>query len=225
MPDSSLLTVSKLSRFSRSGDSLLRDISFSISAGDRWAITGPSGAGKTLLLRALAQLDPVEGEILWRGEPIFPVAIPDYRAQVVHLPQASPVIEGTVADNLGLPYQLKRYAAEEWSRSQAVEWCARLGKQEDFLKRSSADLSGGEKQIVALLRVLPLDARILLLDEASAALDRSTEIRFEKLVDEWMSERPDERAVVWVSHDEEQRQRVSSRVLHLEHGRMTGEPA
>lgn len=204
---------------------MLEEISLSISAGERWAVSGPSGSGKTLLLRALAQLDPVRGEILWKGEPVPPSALPDYRAKVIYLPQASPVIEGTVEDNLRLPQQLKRYADREWSRSQAVDWCQRLGKQEDFLKRSSADLSGGEKQIVALLRVLPLDARILLLDEATGALDRSTEEKFEQLVEEWLSEKPEDRAVVWVSHDEEQRQRVSSRVLPLAKGRMVEEDA
>lgn len=220
MSDVPLLTVRNLSRTSRSGESLLSEISLSISAGERWAVTGPSGSGKTLLLRALAQLDRTDGEILWKGAPVLKSAVPDYRSQVVYLPQASPVVEGTVEDNLRLPQQLKRYADREWSRSQAVEWCQRLGKHEDFLKRASADLSGGEKQIVALLRVLPLDARILLLDEATGALDRSTEEKFETLVDEWLAERPEERAVVWVSHDEAQRQRVSSRVLQLNQGRV-----
>lgn len=225
MTDTPLLTVRDLNRFSRSGDPLLADINFSISAGEHWAITGPSGAGKTLLLRALALLDPIQGELRWQGDPVQPASVPDYRSKVVYLSQASPVIEGTVEDNLRLPYQLERYADAEWSRSQAENWCRQLGKQEDFLQQSSADLSGGEKQIVALLRVLPLDAQVLLLDEASSALDPTTEENFETLVDEWLSEWPEERAVVWVSHDEAQRQRVSSRSIHLEHGRMTEDAA
>jgi len=221
MPESSLLTVTNLSRSNRKGESLLEGIRISVSAGERWAVTGASGAGKTLLLRALALLDPVHGEIRWKGELVQPAAVPGYRSKVVYVSQASVVIEGTVEDNLRLPFQLERYADREWSGSQVAQWCQRLGKKEDFLKRSSSDLSGGEKQIVALLRVLPLDAQILLLDEATSALDPNTEQKFEMLVDEWLSEQPAERAVVWVSHDEQQRQRVSSQSIHLEHGRMT----
>jgi putative ABC transport system ATP-binding protein len=221
MTDTALLTVNHLSRTTGRGESLLADISIAVSAGERWAVAGPSGSGKTLLLRALALLDPVEGEFRWQGEPILSSSVPEYRSHVVYLSQSSPVIEGTVEDNLRIPYQLSRYADRDWSRSQAAAWCQQLGKQESFLQRSSADLSGGEKQIVALLRVLPLDAQILLLDEATSALDPATEEKFESLVDAWLSERPDERAVVWVSHDESQRQRVSSQSLHLEHGRMS----
>lgn len=225
MSDSPLLTVTNLNRTTRTGESLLSDVSFSICAGERWAVAGPTGSGKTLLLRALALLDPAEGELRWKGEPVSAASAPEYRSKVVYLAQASPVTEGTVEDNLRLPYQLSRYRERDWSLSQAVERCQRLGQSEKFLERASSDLSGGERQIVALLRVLPLDAQILLLDEATSALDRSTEERFESLVEEWLSERTEERAVVWVSHDDAQRQRVSSQSIGLERGRMTEDAA
>ena len=90
-----------------SPDWLFRHIQLEIEPGDRLALVGPTGSGKSLILRALALLDSVdEGEIAWRGKSISDRDVPEYRARAMYLQQRSPVLEGTVEDNLKLPFEL-----------------------------------------------------------------------------------------------------------------------
>jgi putative ABC transport system ATP-binding protein len=211
-----LLEVRDLTRHCPSGTVLLANVSLSVRAGERLAVTGESGSGKTVLLRCLARLDPCEGEIRWEGRPVPAAKIPRYRSEVMYLPQASPGWEGTVEENLRLPLTLGTHCSRTFSREQVLSRLERLGKGEDFLERRFSDLSGGERQIVALLRALPLEPRLLLLDEASSALDPRSEEVFEQLIAEWLQANIRPRGLIWVTHDESQRQRVSDREIRIE---------
>jgi ABC-type sugar transport system ATPase subunit len=105
-----LLEVRKLTR-TDGGRVLLDDVSLEVGAGERVALQGPSGSGKTLLLRSLALLDPLDqGEVLYEGEPVADDEVPGFRRRVVYLTQAPVLVEGTVADNLALPFRLRRAA-------------------------------------------------------------------------------------------------------------------
>src|SRR6266478_4288314 len=101
-----LLEAQRIGRFAReSRNWLLRDVSLAVRGGDRLAIIGPTGSGKTLLLRSLALLDPTdEGQVLRLNGPISPDSVPDFRRQVIYLHQRPALIEGTVEDNLRLPF-------------------------------------------------------------------------------------------------------------------------
>ncbi len=220
-----LLDARDLTRRDRAGQILLDRVSLQVSARERWAVTGDSGAGKTLLLRSLAWLDPCEGEVWWRGERIRTTNVPEFRAHVIYLAQAPAMIAGSVEDNLRLPFALKRHVDRAFHPDAIQRQLDRLGKRNGFLARRDSELSGGEKQIVAILRALQLDPGILLLDEATSALDPATERQVEGLVTEWLAASTGERAVVWVSHDEAQRRRVADRALHLHAGRVEGETA
>ena len=202
-------------------DWLFRDISFEISPGDRLALVGPTGSGKSLVLRALALLDPLdEGEVHWRGRPISNPEVPEFRSQSIYLQQRSPVVEGTVEENLRIPYQLDLRQNLALPLDKATTLLERLGKDDSFLTTQTANLSGGERQIVALLRALLTDPTVLLLDEPSAALDPTATMALESLVESWFSEAPRQRAYVWVSHDPAQASRVGSSLIRLEGGLM-----
>lgn len=201
---------------------LLNDVGVEILPGDRVAVTGPSGSGKTLLLRALALLDPLEGgEIRWRGRPVLRDRVPAFRRQAIYAHQRPALAGQTVEEVLGQPLLLRAYRDRRFQRDRVVELLERLGRDEDFLSKSPRDLSGGESQIVALVRALQLDPAVLLLDEPTAALDSQTIQAAESLLETWLAESPDSRAVVWVSHDAAQAARVASRVLHVRDGRLT----
>ena len=87
---------------------LLRDVNATLNAGDRVAVIGPSGSGKSLLLRALALLDPHDcGEIRWRGQLVSGSQVPVYRRHVMYMHQRPPLLEGTVDENLQYPFRLK----------------------------------------------------------------------------------------------------------------------
>lgn len=219
-PTGALLTARDLARrHPGTADWLYRGIDLEIEAGDRWALVGPTGSGKSLILRAIALLDPTDlGEIYWRGQTIPDDSVPEYRAHVLYLQQRSPVIEGTVEENLKLPFTMRLRQDSPYPRSQLVDLLQNLDRGEDFLTSRTTNLSGGERQMVALLRALLVSPTVLLLDEPSAALDPQTTTALERLVDAWQTQAATERAYVWVTHDAEQAQRVADRVVHLEQG-------
>ncbi len=204
---------------------IVRDVSLSVRPGDRIGLVGPSGSGKSVFLRALALLDPLdEGELRFRGRVVFGRAVPRYRSRVMYAPQRAPLFDGSVLRNLELPFRLKIRRGSTFDRARAVRLLESLGRSEDFLAQDAQDLSGGEAQIVALTRVLQLDPSVLLLDEPTAALDRDSATLVERVMSAWVHERPDERAFVWVGHDLEQVARVVRRTIRMERGRLSEVP-
>ena len=200
-------------------DWLLRGVCIAVRPGDRLALIGPSGSGKTVFLRALALLDPHdEGSIEWNGRSLVGDAIPAYRKQVVYLHQRPPLFDGTVEDNLKYPFTLKAHQAKRFDRARVACILENLERDETFLEKSSRDLSGGEAQIVALIRCLQLDPAMLLLDEPTASLDRATADVAEELLYRWQQEASRERSFIWVSHDLEQAKRMSDRSLQMHVG-------
>lgn len=215
-----LLEARGLTRNKPGGGFLLDDIHLAIGPSERVAIVGPSGAGKTLLLRALAMLDAIDaGELLWRGQSVACGETPAFRAQVIYLNQRPAILEGTVEDNLRLPFSLAVHRERRFDRDRAIHGLEQFGRGAEFLQKRDRELSGGESQIVALLRVLQLEPTVLLLDEPTSALDPETVLIAERLVDEW---RGGERSAVWVSHDAEQGKRVAGRIVGVDRGRVNG---
>ena len=200
---------------------LVRDVELELGAGDRLAVHGPSGAGKTVLLRSLALLDPIDrGSISWNGVEVTGEAVPRYRSRVNYLHQAPALGEATVAAVLRRPFELAMHREKEWREELARELFAELGREDSFLDKDRRDLSGGERQLTALVRALLLDPQILLLDEPTSALDSATALLAEALIERWLRRRP-ERAYVWVCHDDDQRRRVSDRSLTMVAGTLS----
>ncbi|KWO06494.1 ATP-binding cassette domain-containing protein [Burkholderia ubonensis] len=206
-------------RDARSGKILLAPTDFSLPAGARVAITGPSGSGKSVLLRALALLDPLDGgRVLWRGRPIRRSAIPRYRRSVAYLRQRPAQTDGTVESQLRYPYSLAVYRDLAFDRARAEQLAAHAGRGADFLDKRASELSGGEAQIAALLRVLQLDPDVLLLDEPTSALDPDSTRAIEALVGAWFDAAPDARAYLWVSHDPAQAARIGTLRVTMQAG-------
>jgi putative ABC transport system ATP-binding protein len=216
----------------RTGRLLLHPADVVIEAGARIAVRGPSGSGKSVLLRTLAWLDaPDRGTVAWRGEPIRrsrPATIPAYRSAVAYLRQRPALLDGSVADNMRAPFSLRQHKHARYDAARVTEWLAVIGRGADFLERRASELSGGEAQIAALIRTLQLDPDVLLLDEPTAALDAEAAAALETLVAGWFGAAPDARAYAWVTHDAAQAERVGAqrwqvdagvvRAVHVEHG-------
>jgi putative ABC transport system ATP-binding protein len=223
MSEGVLLEARGVGRRAPGGGWLLADVTLALRPGDSVALAGPSGAGKTLLLRALAFLDPLDaGEVRWRGRPVGRGEVPSFRREVVYLHQRPALFEGTVEDNLRLPFALKAHAGQRFDKGRALVLLDALGRDPSFLDKQQQDLSGGEAQVTALVRALQLDPTVLLLDEPTAALDPETARSAEALVKSWLDETPG-RAFVWVGHDPAQALRVSARRVRLRAGRLEGE--
>lgn len=188
---------------------LLRDVSLAVGPGERIAVVGPSGSGKSLLLRALALLDPVDaGEVHWNGVPVAPHRVPDFRAVVTYVPQRAVLLEGTVEENLRRPYAFRVHHQARFDREWILTQLRQLGRASAFLNQRHTELSGGEAQLVALLRTLQLNPTLLLLDEPTASLDRHTTEMAEALLGTWLAGST-QRACIWVTHDLAQANRVA----------------
>jgi putative ABC transport system ATP-binding protein len=211
-------------RDAKSGNWLIRDVSFEVNLGQRLSLEGPTGAGKTVLLRALALLDPLDaGSIAWQGRAVAGDAVPGYRKQVVYLHQRPALLDGSVEDNLRHPFTLRVHHGSRFDRRRVLPLLDGLGRGAEFLGRSSRDLSGGEAQIVALVRAVQLDPAVLLLDEPTASLDQVTARAVERLLHGWFVAGDGRRSLIWVSHDPDQAQRVAAQRLTMRSGHLDRE--
>lgn len=218
-----LKAVGLTRRDTATGRLLLDDVNLQIAPGECVALLGPSGSGKTLLLRALAWLDPLEaGEVTWRSTSPAAIGAPSFRRRVMYLHQSPWLPEGTVREALQQPFTLKSLASEEnfpFDEQRLSNWLAELEREDSFLDQQTSDLSGGERQILALFRVLQLSPDVLLLDEPTSALDWYTQQLVEKLITRWVKVQSC-RAIVLVTHDEQQAQRLADRTLRMNQGRL-----
>lgn len=197
-----------------------RGLSLELGGGEQLAVVGPTGSGKSLLLRCLASLDAAdEGTLAFGGRDFDDWDLPELRSRVVYLHQRPALWEGTVEDNLAAVYRLATHRRRHYDRGHAAELLAAFGRGESFLGKATADLSGGEQQITALVRALCIEPSVLLLDEASASMDAEATAQAEELIGRWVGE-GHARAVAWTSHDAVQVSRVATRTLAL-----TGESA
>ncbi len=202
---------------------LLHPVNFTLSGGDRVAITGSSGSGKSVFLRTLALLDaPGSGEVVWRNHPVVAAQIPAYRSRVCYIAQRPALVDGTVEDNLRFPYSLNIFKQQTFDIEKARGLLRQAGKPESFLLKTAEDLSGGEAQVVSLIRAIQLDPEVMLLDEPTAALDPQSSRAVEALVDTWFaSGTAATRAYIWVSHDHDQAQRMSNIRFEMHAGVLT----
>lgn len=189
-------------------------MAFDLAAGDRLALLGPSGIGKTRLLRGLALLDPpAEVRIRLQGRAPSAWTVPRWRSRVVLVSQRTTVVPGTVETNLRLPFALAVHRHRRFDRRRLLGWLGALGRDERFLGLEAGHLSGGEAQLVALLRALQLDPPVLLLDEPTASLDPTATAAVEAVLSAWLAEGA--RACVLTSHDAGQTGRFATRHLEL----------
>jgi putative ABC transport system ATP-binding protein len=176
-------------------------------------IVGPSGGGKTTLLRLLNRLDvPTSGEIRFRGDPLDSLDPLVLRRRVGMVFQRPAPFPGSVRDNL----LVADPAAANGSLSAALD-AAGLG--ETFLDRSADDLSGGETQRLCLARTLVTEPEVLLMDEPTSALDRGSQRLLEATARRLAAEG---RPVLWVTHDLDQAERLADDCVVLIEGHVAG---
>lgn len=195
------------------GRRLVDDVSFRVDRGERFVVVGPSGAGKTSLLRLLNRLDePDDGTVLLDGRDVRSIEPTDLRRRVGLVPQDPGLWDGTVRDNVDLGPRLR---GEPVDGELVASILDRTGLA-DKADRDVRDLSGGEAQRVALARTLVNEPEVVLLDEPTASLDPGTRDRIETLLEEILADR----TAVLVTHDRRQARRMGDRVLVLEDGRV-----
>jgi ABC-type iron transport system FetAB ATPase subunit len=184
----------------------LAPIDLNIAPGECVSLTGLSGSGKTRLLRAIADLDPHQGDALVAGHSMFAMPATDWRRQVGLLPAESHWWRDQVSEHfITTPIQL----------------LAELGLDADCLGWQVSRISSGERQRLALARLLDRKPAVLLLDEPTANLDPDNTAHVEQLILRYAKEHG--AAILWVSHDPLQRKRISQHRLQIVGNRIAAE--
>lgn len=196
-----MLSVKNLSRPG------LEPVTFELAAGECLALRGPSGAGKSLLLRALADLDPNDGDLRLDGKPREEIPAPVWRRRVGYVP-AEP---GWWSERLGDHF-------DDWPGQAGPARRLQISPEADT--RPVSRLSTGERQRLALLRALEQRPEVLLLDEPTGPLDEETTAAVEALLRE---KQDNGLAIVWVTHDKRQAERVATRRFWIDRGRLREE--
>lgn len=158
---------------------VLKDISFEVKAGEMLGIVGRSGAGKSTLVNLISRLyDPVEGYIKIDGIDVKKMGFKELRESIAMVSQETYIFMGTVAENIAYarPEATRKEIIEAAMQASAHDFICKMPQGYDTIIGSSGrTLSGGEKQRISIARAILANPRILILDEATSAVDTETE--------------------------------------------------
>ena len=203
----------------RGGATVLRDVSVDVPEGELLVVIGPSGGGKSSLLRCLNRLNDIDsGSIHLDGQSIYDLPVTELRRKVGMMFQKTAAFEGSVADNIAYGARLQ---GQTLTQEETLALMSQVSLETELADKPAAELSGGQEQRLAIARALALNPSLLLLDEPTSSLDPIATSRVE---DSLMQLRQQsDLTMIWVSHSIEQARRIGSRVLLLDGGRIIRE--
>lgn len=200
------------------GYPILQDISFEVCEGDRVVIVGPSGAGKTSLLRLLNRLsEPTSGKIYLDNQEYHQIPVLQLRARIALVPQEAKLLGMTVKQALAYPLTLRRLP-KQTIQQRISNWIEQLHIPDSWLERTEVQLSAGQRQLVAIARALVIQPQILLLDEPTFALDASATSRVLTVLTQLAQNH--NTTILMVNNQLEIGQMFCTRLLYLVQGRL-----
>ncbi len=193
---------------------ILSAISFSLFPGEKAALCGKSGSGKSSILRTLLGLHHLKsGTVYFHEQPLTPKSVQSIRSCTAYIGQEPMLGAKNVREALLLPFQFKAHRDHRPTEAQLITVLQRLQLPADILSQDSSRISGGEKQRIALARGLLLGKKLYLLDEVTSALDaESKQAVFEVFSDPHLT-------VLSVAHDSEWLERCGI-IFELEAGQL-----
>lgn len=205
----------------RNGVVILKEINLQFMSEKRHILIGPSGAGKTTLLRLLNRMDdPSSGKVSYEGRNITKVAILELRRKVGMVFQIPITFEGTVKDNLMVPYRLGVISGNT-DETELERTLGLSGLPAEYLHRKASELSVGEKQRLNLARALINRPDVLLLDEPTSALDSESATKLLESVkglNEVLG-----LTVIMVTHQLEHARVFGGKIIHMANGTIVRE--
>ncbi len=186
--------------FSFMDNPILKEITGSFPEGKITTLVGPSGAGKTTLLKLCnGLLSAQSGEVYIKDRPIEDYEPVELRRLVGIALQSAPMIAGSVYKNLSLPLELQ---GKSLSKTEAAELLQDVGLEAELMERKVKDLSGGQRQKVSIARTLVNKPDVLLLDEITSSLDRTSLKEIEELIVK--INRKYGTTIIWITHNLQQ---------------------
>ena len=176
----------------RPDEPILEDLSFRLAPGEHVALVGPTGSGKTTVIRLLCRLyEPQQGRILLDGRDIRSLALPELRRQLGVVLQDTFLFSGSVGDNLRLDREIDDRQLKDVCRDLGLSsLIGRLPQGLDTeLRERGGNLSSGERQLLAVARVAIRNPNVLVMDEATAFMDPSTEATLQRDLDRLLERR------------------------------------
>lgn len=196
----------------RGGRRVLGPVDLSLPGDGPIVITGPSGSGKSSLLRLLNRLDaPSTGTLRYRGVDVADEDPTAHRRRVAMVFQRPVALPGTVADNL-------READPGLSDDGVAAALGRVGLDAGLAGREARDLSGGEAQRMCLARSLATEPEVVLFDEPTSSLDADSAARIEELA---LGLERQGITTIWVTHDPDQASRLARHLVEVADGQVT----
>lgn len=184
--------------FYQVGDTkILKDINLSIEQGKYLTVIGPSGSGKSTLMRILASMiSATSGEVLFHGQDINTFEPTEYRQKVSYAFQQPTLFGKTVRENLAFPFEVRK---QNFDEDKVIKYLEMVNLNQDYIDKNVNDVSGGEKQRIALLRNLLFQPEVLITDEVTAGLDTENKAIVHKMLNEFNSRGL---TILRVTHDE-----------------------
>ncbi len=196
---------------------ILQEISAEVKTGDRIALVGISGAGKTSLLRLLNRLNsPSNGEIFFQGESYQKIPVVQLRQQITLVLSEAKLLGMTVKEALTYPLKLRGLSEAEITQ-RLTEWMERLEIPTDWLNRTEMQISTGQKQQIAIARALMIQPQILLLDQPFGALDLANQ---KKILNQLQTFTGDSTSLILATHQLDHLQNWGNRLWHLSQGKL-----
>ena len=205
-------------------DTVLKDINLSITFGERVAIVGPNGGGKSTLVNLICRFyDPTKGRVLLDGVPLVELAVHDLRRRIAMVTQQTELFNESILYNI-------RYGRWD-ATAEEIEEAARKAHAHEFISDfpngyqtmvgpNGFRLSGGQRQRISLARAFLRDAEILVLDEATSQID----VESERLIHEALARYVKNRTVIMITHRASTLALADS-IVQVEHGAVTKRPA
>lgn len=199
------------------GQMIIDHLNLTIDQGDFLTISGPSGGGKSTLLMLISTLlTPTSGLILFENQPQADEAVTKYRQEVSYCFQQPALFGRTVRDNVEFPFIIRH---AEFDNELVSQYLRLVDLPEAYIDKNITELSGGEKQRVALIRNLLFLPKILLLDEVTVGLDQESKEIVEKLIDHVHEQGV---TILMVTHDSDIL-RKASKIIWLKAGQLQDE--
>lgn len=197
------------------GKKIISDLSLEVKRNDFLTITGPSGSGKSTVLKLIADLiSPTSGSITFQDKDVNSYDPIQYRRQVSYCFQQPMLFGETVQDNLVFPFQIRK---REFNQEKAIKSLASVDLNADFLTKKITELSGGEKQRVALIRNLMFKPQVLLLDEITTGLDNESKQIVHDLIQQVHK---NDTTIIQVTHDNDEIQQAE-KIIEIAEGKVS----